>query len=55
MAEIIWPLVIAGVVLLAFTFLLHRYLTKRILSAAPAIEERARKAEQNLLNALKDE
>lgn len=54
MAEIIWPLVIAGVLLLVFTFFLHRYLTRKIEKVAPVIEKRAIEAEKNLLNALKN-
>lgn len=55
MAGIIWPLVVAGVLLLVFTLLLHRYLTRRIKEVTPIIEKRTQEAEQSLLNALKDE
>lgn len=55
MAGIIWPFIIAGILLLIFTFFLHRYLTQKLKEVEPVIEEQIKQAEQHLLEALKNE
>lgn len=54
MAEIIWLYVVAGILLLIFTFFLNRYLKQRIKEVSPVIEERIKQAEQNLLDELEN-